>query len=291
MKQWFLILEVDDFRIRLSVEAPTIPERRDEYREIYFSLKGKRRRAVFWVVPDSNLNDPHTAMPAMEWNAQVMWKDNSGLPVRSVDDDSILAAMSYIFRNGMEASAFREGDSKTLCMIERFEEQIARNPRDADAFAQIGSWWTSQEDYGKAVQHLDTALHFDPNNTEALRVRAQLRSTCPDAEFRDGKGALRDICRAMNIAMSIGRLNGDWLHRRYLRIRAAAHAELSQYELAISFAMKALKLSITRRARDSVENELEKYIAREPLRGPRFAFCEQKQYSVIEGNLGLTVRQ
>ncbi len=266
MKQWFLMLDVDDLRIRLSVEAPTIPEHIDKYREVCFSLHGKRCRAVFWAAPESNLNVPDTAMPGTEWNVPLIRKATSGLTVRSLDDDSILAAMSYIFRNGMEASAFREGASKTLYMIERFEEQIALNPCDANAFAQMGSWWTGQEDYGKAMQHLDTALRYDPTKTEALRVRAQLRSTCPDAEFRDGRGALRDICRAMNIEMSIGRLNGDWLHRLYLRIRAAAHAEHSQYALAISFAMKALELSITRRARDDVENELEKYIAREPLR-------------------------
>ncbi len=267
MKQWFLILEVDDLRIRLSVEAPTSPERRDIYREVYFSLHGKGRyRARFWAVVDSKLKDPDASMPTSEWNVPVRWTDNRGLTVQSVDDNSILVAMSYIIRNGLEASAFHSGDSQTLYMIERFEEQIATNPHDANAFAQIGSWWTSQEDYDKALQHLNTALELDPNNTEALRVRAHLRSTCPDAEFRDGEGALRDVCRAMNIESSNGRLSGDWLHRLYLQIRAAAHAELSQYELAILFAMKALELSISRRARDSVENDLARYIAREPLR-------------------------
>lgn len=269
MKQWFLMLDVDDRRMRLSVETPPIPRYIDRYREVYFSLHGRRYCALFCAAPEPSPNDSDTAKTETEWTVPEIGKDTRVLTIQSLHDDSILAAMSYIIRNGMEASAFREGDSKTLCMIERFEEQIAMNPCDANAFAEMGSWWACQQDYGKAMQHLDTALYYDPTNTEALRVRAQLRSTCPDAEFRYGEGALRDICRAMNIEMSIGRLNGDWLHRLYLRIRAAAHAELSQYTLAISFAMKALELSITRQAREDVENELEKYIAREPLRVAR----------------------
>lgn len=144
-------------------------------------------------------------------------------------------------------------DLKTRIMLERFEEQTARDPRDADAYAVMGEFWSAKGDFHAAVEHLDKALEIDPNNVDALRYRAVLR-TCPESGFRDGEGALCDITRAMDIANANGRLNGDWLHRLYLRIRAAANAELTQYDIAI--ATEALDLSITKSARDQVKREL-----------------------------------
>ncbi len=79
--------------------------------------RGKRYLAVVWAAPESNYNDSDTAMPGSEWNLPVICKHTGGLTVRSVDDDSIFAAMSCILRNGLQASVFREGDSKNLYMM------------------------------------------------------------------------------------------------------------------------------------------------------------------------------
>jgi tetratricopeptide (TPR) repeat protein len=170
--------------------------------------------------------------------------------------------MNPLFERARE----RGVDPKTLMMLERFEEQTALNPRDADAFAQMGSWWVGKRDYAAAMEHIDKALEYDSSNVNALRYRAKLRSTCPDAAYRDGEGALRDITRAMDIENADGRLNGDWLHRLYLRIRAAAHAELGQFDIAIATANEALDLSITRLAQDKVKRELAQYELGEPYR-------------------------
>lgn len=170
--------------------------------------------------------------------------------------------MNPLFERARE----RGVDPKTLMMLEQFEERTARNPRDANAFAQMGSWWIGKRDYVAAVEHLDRALEFDPDNAYALRYRAKLRSTCPDARFRDGDGALCDVNRAMDLENENGRLNGDWLHRLYLRIRAAAYAELGQYDIAIAVATEALDLSITKLARHRVEREIEQYESGEPYR-------------------------
>ena len=170
--------------------------------------------------------------------------------------------MNPLFERARE----RGVDPKTLMMLERFEEQTALNPRDADAYAQMGSWWTGKRDFHAAVEHLNKALEFDPDNVNALRYRAKLRSTCPESGFRDGDGALCDITRAMDIENANDRLNGDWLHRLYLRIRAAAHAELGQYDIAITIANEALELSITKLARDKVKRELAQYESGEPYR-------------------------
>jgi tetratricopeptide (TPR) repeat protein len=151
-------------------------------------------------------------------------------------------------------------------MLEQFEEKTARNPRDAEAFAQMGSWWIGKRDYATAIVHLDNALELEPDNKHALRSRAKLKATCPEPLFRDGPGALRDITRVLQLEGSTGRLNGDWLHRLCLRIQAAAYAELRQFDIAIAIANEALGLSITKLAKDKVNRELERYRVGEPYR-------------------------
>ncbi len=170
--------------------------------------------------------------------------------------------MNPLFERARE----RGVDPKTLIMLEQFEEQTARNPRDADAFAQMGSWWIGKRDYAAAIEHLNNALEFDRDNKHALRNRAKLKATCPEPTFRDGPGALRDITRVLQLEGSAGRLNGDWLHRLYLRIQAAAYAELRQFDTAIKIANEALAISITNLAKDKVNRELERYRVGEPYR-------------------------
>jgi hypothetical protein len=52
-------------------------------------------------------------MPTKEWNVPVRWDHNAMLFVPSLDDNSILSAMKYIFQNGMEASAFENDEDTT----------------------------------------------------------------------------------------------------------------------------------------------------------------------------------
>ena len=107
MKQWLLTLELGDVQIPLSVQASTNLAPIEEYREVNFVIPGKgRHRAVFFMLPDRNSMDPYSVMPTKEWNVPVRWDDNTMLFVPTLDDNSILSAMKYIFRNGMELSAF-----------------------------------------------------------------------------------------------------------------------------------------------------------------------------------------
>ena len=106
MKQWLLTLELGDVQIPLSVQASTNLAPIEEYREVNFVIPGKgRHRAVFFMLPDRNSMDPYSVMPTKEWNVPARWDDNTMLFVPTLDDNSILSAMKYIFRNGMELSA------------------------------------------------------------------------------------------------------------------------------------------------------------------------------------------
>ena len=113
MKQWSNTLDVDDLRIPLSIEALVNYAPIEDYREVNFSIPGKGpHRAVFWLLPDRNSDNPYAVMPKTEWSVPVRWDDNTMLFVPSMDDHAILAAMYYIFRNKLEASAFENlGDT------------------------------------------------------------------------------------------------------------------------------------------------------------------------------------
>jgi hypothetical protein len=114
MKQWSLTLELSDVQIPLTVEAPTNLAPIEEYREVNFLIPGKgRHRAVFFLLPDRSSMDSYAVMPTKEWNVPVRWDDNAMLFVPSLDDNSILSAMKYIFQNGMEASAFENDEDTT----------------------------------------------------------------------------------------------------------------------------------------------------------------------------------
>lgn len=107
MKHWSLSLELGDVQIPLTVGAPIDLSPIEDYRDVNFVIPTKgRHRAVFFLLPDKSSMDPYSVMPTREWNVPVRWDDNSMLFVPSLDDNSILSAMKYIFQNGMESSAF-----------------------------------------------------------------------------------------------------------------------------------------------------------------------------------------
>ena len=58
--------------------------------------------------PEQLPDNPYAVRPKTDWGVPVRWDDNTMLFVPSMDDHAILAAMSYIFRNKMEASAFED---------------------------------------------------------------------------------------------------------------------------------------------------------------------------------------
>ncbi len=114
MKQWSLTLALGDVQIPLTVKAPTNLAPIEEYREVNFLIPGKgRHRAVFFLLPDRNSINTYAVMPTNEWNVPVRWDDNTMLFVPSLDDNSILSAINYIFKNGMEASAFENEEGIT----------------------------------------------------------------------------------------------------------------------------------------------------------------------------------
>jgi hypothetical protein len=99
----------------------------------------------------------------------------------------------------------------------------------------------------------------------AVRCRADLRATCPDEAFRDGRLALEDALTAMKLAERAWELIGDWRHRSFLQVLAAAHAANSNFAEAITFQARALDLTLTRRVRSVISGRLEQYRTGNPI--------------------------
>lgn len=155
---------------------------------------------------------------------------------------------------------------KTLIVLEQFEADVARDPNDAHAYATMGNWWHYEEQYAKALDQLNMAIHLDPRFAYALCARADLQSTCPDPVYRNGDSAVKDATDALNIAHQDGQLKQDWQHRMYLRVLATAHAEAGNFDTAIEIQKEALAFTITKSATREIKAHLSKYELREPIR-------------------------
>ncbi len=168
-----------------------------------------------------------------------------------------------------ERARLRGVDVKTLLMLEQFEAQIARDPRDAFAYAQMGHWWHWKRQYAKALEHYNTALDLDPNCVLALCARADLRATCPDGAYRNGQGAVSDATRALEIARSRGGPRQDRFCRMYLRVLAAAHAEAGDFSTAIEVESEGFAYTVSRLRGKEIQSRLSSYAAGQATRHPQ----------------------
>ena len=173
--------------------------------------------------------------------------------------------MDSLYEHAIELGVY----PKTLMALERFAVEIARDPNDAYAYATMGQWWHWEKEYAMALDHLNTAIRLDGVFAHALCARADLRATCPDAAYRDGKSAVNDATKAMKIAREEGKLKGGWRHRMYLRVLAAAYAEAGRFVAAIRTEIKALRLAVSKSAKGKIKTALAHYIFLRPIRDDR----------------------
>lgn len=89
------------------------------------------------------------------------------------------------------------------------------------------------KDYSGATAYFLKALQSDPAEPETLTRLARLMSTCPAAEFRDGR-------RAVEYATKAGEVT-KWGEPVILETLATAYAETGRFEEAIRWQQKALE--------------------------------------------------
>lgn len=160
--------------------------------------------------------------------------------------------------HGLES--FKKGDGARAVLD--FVDLVALDSRLAVHYANRGQAFHVYGHYDKALADYNRAIRAQPLLDIAFMRRAWLRSTCPDAKYRDARLALRDAKDA--VALSRKPTN--------LEALAAAHAEAGQFDEAVRTQEQAIALvqtggwPTTDADKQAMQARLELYRARKPYR-------------------------
>jgi len=111
---------------------------------------------------------------------------------------------------------------------------IEMQPELVHAWVTLGTVYKLQGDYEKAVQIFERVIATDSNDIGSLNGLAYLYSTCPKDKYRNGK-------RAVELALKLIELTG-YDNPLSLGTLAAAYAECGDFDKAVEYQQKAIKL-------------------------------------------------
>ena len=119
--------------------------------------------------------------------------------------------------------------------VEIYDSILETDPKDIIAHLGLATVLPHSGEEQGAIQHLETALHIDPDSTEALNNLAWTLATCPDANFRDGARAVQLAERACALT--------EYRQTIFVGTLAAAYAEAGRFDEAMAAAQKAVTLA------------------------------------------------
>lgn len=157
----------------------------------------------------------------------------------------------YLYRANTRNSR-REFDSA----VADYTQAIALDPKFAKAFHNRAVAYRHKKEYGKAIADLTQAIDLDPSYAYAYNGLAWLLATCPEAQYRDGKRAVKLATRACELSHG----------QEHLATLAAAYAEEGDFDKAIEWQDKSLKLEMSPEGRKQGEVMLKHYRDKKPWR-------------------------
>ena len=138
----------------------------------------------------------------------------------------------------------------------KYDERILQHPEDSVAYLNRGIWHHWNGSFGKALTDFDTSISIDSTIAYAFCARASLQEQLVPTRHSGMADGDRGCSDALKVSEQAGQLIGDWRHRLYLQVLAAAHAENAEIEEAIVVQTRALELALTNGPRSQIAERL-----------------------------------
>jgi len=147
--------------------------------------------------------------------------------------------------------------------IREYHEVVRLQPGHSPAQYRLYNAYCLQQNFGAAADTLRRVTGQAPQDATARLTLAWLLATCPDDRVRNGEEALQHARAARRL------IGVD--HYDVLDVLAAAHAELRQFDQALSIAEEAVQQAQRQghqQQASTIEQRAASYRAGKPWRGP-----------------------
>ena len=164
-----------------------------------------------------------------------------------------------VYESYQRLASLQSAKGDQLGAIQNWSKSLLLKPDDDYALTMRGRAYFKVGQYKQALTDYLAAVAANGKNDLAHNNLAWLRATCPRAEWRDGKEAVKHATIACTLT--------KWKKADWLDTLAAAYAEAGDFAKAIKFQEDALRLEgLSAADREALEGHLTLYKAKQPLR-------------------------
>ena len=143
-----------------------------------------------------------------------------------------------------------------------FGAVLRLDPNYVEAYNNLGVALASQSKFKAAARCYAEALRLNPSYADAYNNLALIMATCPEAQYRDGGKAVEMASRACKLT--------KWKSSEFLNTLAAAYAEAGDYDVAVTWQMKAIGFLRDERRLEDYRCRLSLYQTKKPYhKAPR----------------------
>jgi tetratricopeptide (TPR) repeat protein len=140
-----------------------------------------------------------------------------------------------------------------------YNTALLRDHNLADVYSARANIFMQKRNYPQAVRDLQAAVQMKTKRPErALNSLAWLRTTCPEAEIRNGKEAVELALKACELS--------EWKDGGIIDTLAAAYAEQGDFDQAIKYQKQVLEIGKSSNDYDKIKQCLALYEQHTPYR-------------------------